>query len=73
MPNNKNIIFLNLVSKWENTARKKWIDSETEDDPMGKRLIEHGAICYQNCASELKEVLTSSLLHPLGTKEECQK
>ncbi len=52
-------IFMNLVNHWENRARRKWIDSEAENDPMGKKIIEHGALCYQNCARELKEALTS--------------
>jgi hypothetical protein len=70
MPKNKKTILLNLVSNWENIARRKWIDSEAEDDPMGKKLIEHGALCYQNCARELKEALTSSLPHFSTTQGE---
>lgn len=48
-----------LIEQWEHSARRKWCDAAHEEDPMGKKLIEHGAICYQNCARELKEVLTS--------------
>ncbi len=50
---------INLINNWENIARRKWIDSEKETDIMGRRLIEHGAMCYQNCARELREVLLS--------------
>jgi hypothetical protein len=53
-------VFIGLARQWENLARLKWLDGGREEDPMGKRLIEHGALCYQNCASELREVLTSS-------------
>jgi len=55
-----NSVLLNLAYHWEDIARRKWTDSELEDDPMGKKLIEHGALCYQNCAGELKKVLTLS-------------
>jgi predicted nucleic acid-binding Zn ribbon protein len=48
---------LELVSRWEKMARRKWTDSEKEKDPMGKRLIEQGAMCYQNCALELNQAL----------------
>lgn len=63
-------VLTDLACHWENIARRKWIDSEAEDDPMGKRLIEHGAMCYQNCARELSEVLTSSLPLPSTTQGE---
>ena len=49
---------LTLASKWEDIARRKWTDAKIEKDPMGKRLIEHGANCYQNCALELREALS---------------
>lgn len=49
--------YLRLIELWEKRARRKWMDAINEDDPMGRRLIEHGAIIYQNCARELKEVL----------------
>ncbi len=45
---------INLIERWENIARRKFADGESESDPMGKRLIEHGAICYTNCALELR-------------------
>jgi hypothetical protein len=53
----KTMKLMDLVSHWENMARRKWTDSENEKDVMGKKLIEHGALCYQNCARELREVL----------------
>lgn len=43
-----------LIAEWEHRARRKFIDAEKERDPMGRRLIEHGAMCYFNCAQELR-------------------
>lgn len=62
-----------LIVKWENIARRKWYDAEQEASPMGKRLIEHGALCYQNCARELREVLISVSPLPSATQEEGRK
>lgn len=33
---------------------------------MGKRLIEHGAMCYFNCAQELRELLNNSQVWRIG-------
>lgn len=43
-----------LVTQWEGVARRKFSDAAVESDPMGKRLIEHGAVCYWNCAQQLR-------------------
>ena len=48
-----------LPDRWEELARHAWHDAEHESDPMGRRLIEHGALIYQNCARELREALAS--------------
>ena len=64
---------IDLAVKWENVARRKWQDAEIETEPMGKKLIEHGAICYQNCARELREVLISASPQSLATQGEDQK
>jgi len=69
----KQTILFGLVGRWEDIARRKWIDSEAENDQMGKRLIEHGALCYQNCARELKEALTSLLPLASTIQEEDQR
>jgi len=50
-----------LVNDWEKWSRKKFKDAAHEEDPMGKRLIEHGAICYFNCAQDIKNLLTAKL------------
>jgi hypothetical protein len=46
-----------LVERWERIARRKFSDAELETDDMGKRLIEHGAICYSNCARDLRDAV----------------
>ncbi len=48
-----------LIDKWNQKARRAFRSAETEPDVMGKRLIEHGAMCYFNCANDLTEVLAS--------------
>lgn len=48
-----------LIEKWNHSARRAFYDAEREQDPMGKRLIEHGAMCYFNCATELTAALAS--------------
>lgn len=62
-----------LIEKWENNARRKWSDAAQETVPMGRRLIEHGAICYQNCARELREALIYVSPQPSATQEEVQR
>lgn len=47
-----------LVHQWERQARRKFADAARENDPIGKRLIEHGAMCYFNCSQDLKEALS---------------
>ena len=64
---------IDLAVKWENWARRKWYDAEREKDPMGKRLIEHGAICYQNCAQDLRKVLSSLSPSFSAIQKESQK
>ena len=49
--------FLDLIAEWEGYARRAFVNAERESDPMGKKLIEHGAMCYFNCAQELKKVI----------------
>jgi len=69
---------LELVTQWENTARGKFINAKQQKDdisnrPTGKQFIEHGAICYCNCATELREVLSSLLPSSLTNQGEYQK
>ncbi len=44
-----------LIDEWESYARRAFLNADRESDPMGKRLIEHGAMCYFNCAQALKK------------------
>jgi methionyl-tRNA formyltransferase len=46
-----------LVLQWLKTAQCKFIQSKDESDPFAKRFIQHGAICYFNCASQLKKLI----------------
>lgn len=61
-----------LADSWEAIARNKFRDAEVERDPMGKRLIEHGAMCYFNCAQALREAMlakTSLLKSDAASRE----
>lgn len=52
---------LALVETWKNRARRQFLCGEqTTDCPMGKRLVEHGAMCYANCAMELEAALSAN-------------
>lgn len=42
-----------LALRWMRLAGLKFQDAKREPDAMGARLIEHGAVCYFNCAQEL--------------------
>ena len=53
-----------LIEEWEGYARRAFLNAEHESDPMGKRLIEHGAMCDFNCAQALKKAIQTSLLPP---------
>jgi hypothetical protein len=68
-----NIVIRELVNRWEKMARRKWNDSLSEENPMGKKVIEAGALCYQNCAQELRKALESAWPDPLAIQEEDQK
>lgn len=57
--NNKKL--KDLIEKWERISRRKFFDADDEDDKMRKILIQHGAMCYFNCANDLREALGCSL------------
>lgn len=59
-----------LPAKWEGTARRKFIDAAREENEMGKKLIEHGAMCYFNCAQELKKALGPAVLLGFHIKQD---
>ena len=69
--NNKQL--LDLVNKWEKISKVKFSDADKENSSLSKRFIEHGTMCYFNCASELREALSSSLLRPSAIQEAHRK
>jgi hypothetical protein len=48
-----------LAIKWERISAIKFDDAESENNEFGKKFIEHGAVCYFNCASQLRHLLES--------------
>ena len=48
---------IDLAKSWEQQSKKKFEDAQHEKNDMGKRLIEHGAVCYFNCANELRQLV----------------
>lgn len=71
--NNMQKILNGLITEWEHHARRGFHAAKSEEDPMGKKLIEHGAMCYFNCSRGLRGAL--GLLPPESstTQGECQK
>jgi hypothetical protein len=65
--------FQRLIEKWNQWSRRAFYDAEREQDPMGKRLIEHGAMCYFNCATDLTEALASLSPQPSAIAKEDQR
>lgn len=53
MADSKKSDHVRLAMTWLLRARRKFQGAEHEQDAMGRRLIEHGATCYVNCAYEL--------------------
>lgn len=67
-----------LVGKWEGIARRKLISAEQmteceQKELTERRFVKHGAMCYYNCAQDLKKVLSSLSLSSLTTPEGDQK
>jgi hypothetical protein len=50
-----------LIEQWENRARCKFQSAEEKPDGATREFIEHGAMCYFNCAQELRAALASAL------------
>ena len=68
----------NLADKFELIAHQKFCSAKNQKNtvkrqPTGKEFIEHGAICYLNCANALREALSSLLPLPLETPKRDQK
>lgn len=62
-----------LILKWEQSARCAFADAKQETDPFGRRFIEHGAMCYFNCARDLRAVADASELPLSDTPTTDQK
>ena len=62
-----------LVEQWESRARRAFYDAEQERDPMGKMLMEHGAVCCINCAEDIKKVLKAVSRRQSATGEGDQR
>jgi hypothetical protein len=60
---------LQLIESWEGRARQKFECGKRTADPMGRRLVEHGAMVYYNCAAQLRTFLDGASLHSLPTQE----
>ena len=56
-----------LAAQWEDRARKQFECAGRTNDPMGKRVMEHGATIYFNCAQELKATPTGASPRPAAT------
>lgn len=48
---------MDLLHKWALDAGRRMADAKYEKDPMGKRLIEHGAVSLFNCCLDVRRVL----------------
>jgi len=59
-----NPTLMELSDQWMTQARIRFRDAALEQDPMGKRLIEHGATCYFNCARELQRAIQTGDVPP---------
>lgn len=55
---------IELSDLWLKRARRALQDADFEQNPMGKRLIEHGTVCYFNCARELQKAIQTGELPP---------
>ena len=62
MRNKNKAVLINLIKKWERSMKYAFASASGQIDdpthrPTGKQFIEHGGICYFNCAQNLKEAL----------------
>ena len=75
LPGNKGFIdkLQELVARWEHHARREFHAAESEENYMGRKLLEHGAVCHCNCAKALGEVLKAASTEPSATPEGDQK
>lgn len=60
-----------LIRKWGTSASKRFADAKFERDPMGKRLIEHGAVVLYNCCRDLEGLLLAEQALQAKLLEDC--
>lgn len=48
-----------LAKKWMQSSKRRFNMAEQEPNMMGGKLMEHGAVCYFNCATELNDIIKS--------------
>lgn len=48
---------LQLTEKWQRDAAQRFKSANLEPDPMGRLLIEHGAVCLYNCITEVRHLM----------------
>lgn len=70
MPVENRAALMALVLKWQQSASSQLQCAERTKDPMGKRLVQHGGMCYFNCAQALMAWLDASSLRPSPIREE---
>lgn len=58
-----------LVLEWEQSARSHLQCAERTKDPIGKRLVQHGGMCYFNCAQAIRRHLNAAAPRPSPTQE----
>lgn len=46
-----------LAEQWEHIARRRLYDMQFEISEQGKEMLRATAMCYFNCASEIREAL----------------
>lgn len=62
-------VLMSLVLEWEQNARSQLQCAERTKDPMGKRLVQHGAMCYFNCAQAVRRHLDAAVSLPSPIQE----
>lgn len=56
-----------LANSWGETARRKFASAARQKTKFGTRFVEHGAVCYANCAVALKRLIGADVSFPAST------
>ncbi|GEM_PF-5843678 len=54
-----NMLLAKLISNWANYAQSAFLNSDKARTDFGREFIMHGGICYFNCASQLRRLITT--------------